>query len=116
MHRDDWCGLKPQTWGEYRMPLKRSKEQLLLSMNGVTFLMADGDTEVPCRVSQELLCDKFGSKGDRAGDETAFRLNRESIERAASDKYDTGELAPHSDARVIVIAADMASSLSKKMQ
>jgi hypothetical protein len=97
------------------MPLKRSKEKLLISMNGVTFLMADGDTEVPCRASQELLCDRFGSKGDAGGDETAFRVNRVPIERAASDKYDAGELAPHSDTRVIVIAADMASSLSKKM-
>ena len=43
------------------------------------------------------------------------RLNRKSIELDASDKYDAGELAPHTDARVIVIAADMASSLSKKM-
>jgi hypothetical protein len=100
---------------DYRMPLNRSKEKLLLSTDGVTFLMLDGDTEVPCRVSQELLFDKFGSKGDRGADETAFQLNRESIERAASDKYDAGELAPHSDARVIIIAADMASSLSKKM-
>jgi hypothetical protein len=97
------------------MPLKRSNEKHLISMDGVEFLMSDGDTEVSCRVSQELLRDKFGSTGDRGGDEAAFRLNREAIERAASDKYDAGHLAPHGDARVSVIAADMASSLSKKM-
>jgi hypothetical protein len=63
----------------------------------------------------ELLCDRFGSNGNRSGNEAAFRLNRESIERAASDKYDAGELAHHSDARVIIIAADMASPLSRKV-
>jgi hypothetical protein len=48
------------------------------------------------------------------GDE-AFRLNRELIEQAASDKYDAGRLEPHIDERIVVTAADMASPLSQKM-
>jgi hypothetical protein len=97
------------------MPLKRGKDKVLISMDGVTFLMVDGGTEVPCRVSEELLRGKFGSNGERGGNDAAFRLNREPIEQAASDKYDAGELAWHSDARVILVVADMASSLSKKV-
>lgn len=97
------------------MPLKRGRDQFLTGMDGVTFLMTDSGGEVPCRVSEVLLCDKFESSGQRDGNETAFRLNRELIERAASNKYDAGELALHSDARVIVMATDMASSLSRKM-
>ena len=98
------------------MPLERGKDEVLISIDGVTFLMTDGGTEVPCRASEELLRDKFGSNGERGGNDAAFRLNRELIEQAASNKYDAGELAPHSDARVIVVTLDMASSLSKKMQ
>jgi hypothetical protein len=97
------------------MPLKRSEDRVLVSMQGVTFLMADGDTEVPCQVSEELLRDKFESSGERASEEAAFRRNRELIEQAASDKYDAGKLAPHADASVIVMAADMASPLSRKL-
>jgi Protein of unknown function (DUF1488) len=93
------------------MPLMRSEDEVLTSLNGVRFLMVDGGIEVLCRVSRELLRDKFGSNGDRDGNDAAFRLNRRSIEQAASDKYDAGELSQHGDARIVVFAADMASAL-----
>jgi hypothetical protein len=37
---------------------------------------------------------RFGS-GDREGDERAFKLHREAIEQAASDKFDAGIVGPH---------------------
>jgi hypothetical protein len=97
------------------MPLTRSKEQILVTMNGVRFLMADGATEVPCRAARELLEDRFGSNGDPAEDEKAFRMHRIAIEQAASDKYDAGQVEPHVDPKIEVTAWDMASPLSRKM-
>jgi hypothetical protein len=97
------------------MPLTRSKEQILTTMNGVKFLMEDGVTEVPCRATHELLEDRFGSRGDQAENEKAFHLNRAAIEQAASDKYDSGQVESHVDPKIIVTARDMASPLSRKM-
>jgi len=77
--------------------------------------MADGATEVPCRAARELLEDRFGSNGEQAEDEKAFRLNRSAIERAASDKYDAGQVEPNVDPKIVVTAWDMASPLSRKM-
>lgn len=87
----------------------------MVTMNGVKFLMADGSTEVPCRASRELLGERFDSNGDPSGDERAFRLHREAIEQAASDKYDAGQIEPRIDPKIIVTASDMASPLSRKM-
>jgi hypothetical protein len=97
------------------MPLRRSKEQILATMNGIKFLMQDGPTEVPCRATPELLADRFGSNGECNGDEEVFRLHRLAIEQAASDKYDAGRIEPQIDPKVIVTANDMASPLSRKM-
>jgi uncharacterized protein DUF1488 len=97
------------------MPLTRSKEQILITMNGVKFLMADGATEVPCRATRELLEDRFGSNGDQAEDEKAFLVHRAAIEQVASDKYDAGQIEPHVDPKIEVTAWDMASPLSRKM-
>src|SRR5262245_13642150 len=100
---------------EKTMPLTRSKEQFLITMNGVRFLMADGATEVPCRATRELLEDRFGSNGEQAEDERVFRAHRDAIEQAASDKYDAGQVEPHIDPKIEVTAWDMASPLSRKM-
>jgi uncharacterized protein DUF1488 len=97
------------------MPLTRSKEQILITMNGVKFLMADGATEVPCRATRELLEDRFGSNGDQAENEKAFLVHRAAIEQVASDKYDAGQIEPHVDPKIEVTAWDMASPLSRKM-
>ena len=63
----------------------------------------------------ELLEDRFGSNGDQAEDEKAFREHRAAIEQAASDKYDAGQVEPHVDPKIVVTAWDMASPLSRKM-
>ena len=97
------------------MPLTRSKEQILISMKGVKFLMTDGTTEVPCTASHDLLEDKYGSDGTRDEDEKAFLGNRTAIEKAASDKFDAGQIESSDDPKVIVTAYDMSSPLSRKM-
>jgi Protein of unknown function (DUF1488) len=96
------------------MPLKRSRPEFLVTTEGVEFLMSDESTEVPCRAECELLREKFGSSG-ADGDERAFRLNRETIEEAASNKYDAGKIEAHAPWKVVVSAFDMASPLSQKM-
>ena len=96
------------------MPLARSNEQILTTMMGVKFLMRDGEVEVACRATRELLRYRFGSS-DPDGDGETFKLHREAIEKVASDKYDAGMLEPHTDAAVVVREVDMASSLSRKM-
>jgi Protein of unknown function (DUF1488) len=97
------------------MPLKRSRDKILVTIDGVEFLMADQSTEVPCRAESGRLCDRFGSSGDSHGNEKAFRLNREDIERAASSKYDAGKIEPRAPWKIIVSATDIASPLSQKM-
>jgi uncharacterized protein DUF1488 len=97
------------------MPLTRSREKILLTMNGIKFLMEDGQTEIPCRATPDLLTETFGSNGEPADNERVFRLNRSAIEEAASRKYDAGEIEPRPDPKVIVTATDMASPLSRKM-
>jgi Protein of unknown function (DUF1488) len=97
------------------MPLMRSKEHILITMEGVKFLMTDGTTEVPCTATRELLEDGLGSNGERDGDENAFRGNRAAIEQAASDKYDSGQIEARIDPKIIVAAFDMASPLSRKL-
>jgi hypothetical protein len=94
--------------------LTRSNEQTLTTMMGVKFLMRDGKAEVACRAAREMLRYRFGSS-DRDGDGETFRIHREAIEKAASDKYDAGIVEPHTDATVVVREVDIASSLSRKM-
>jgi hypothetical protein len=76
--------------------------------------MRDGKTEVACEAARELLRYRFGSS-DRGGDGETFKLHREAIEKAASDKYDAGMVEPHTDATVVVREIDMVSPLSRKM-
>jgi hypothetical protein len=97
------------------MPLIRSKERTLTTMNGVKFLMADGTTEVPCRATLGLLEVRFGSDGNPCENEKAFHSNRAAIEQAASNKYDSGQFESQIDPKIVVTAWDMASPLSRKL-
>jgi hypothetical protein len=97
------------------MPLSRSRDQILVTMNGIKFLMQDGPTEVPCRATRELLAERFDSKGDLDNDEAAFRRHRVVIEQAASAKYDAGETEDRIDPKVILTPYDLASPLSRKL-
>ena len=42
------------------MPLKRSGPRILITTEGIEFLMMDGHTEVLCRAECDLLREKFG--------------------------------------------------------
>ena len=97
------------------MPLSRAKEEILTTMNGVKFLMKDGEMEVPCRATPDLLADRFDSPATPDGHEQTFRLHRGAIEQAASDKFDEGNIEPHIDPKVVITVSDMASSLSRKL-
>ena len=60
--------------------------------------MRDGTKEVPCRVSLKALSDRGAVTGlNEAG---VFEIYRDEIERAASAKYDRGQISP--DGRVYV--------------
>jgi hypothetical protein len=96
------------------MPLSRAREEILTTMNGVKFLMKDGEFEVPCRATLDLLADRFDSGATPDGHEQAFLLHRDAIERAASAKFDEGDTEPHDDPKVVITASDMASPLSRK--
>jgi len=96
------------------MPLTRAGEEFVTTSAGVDFLMEDGNVEVACRATREMLRDRFGSDNDEA-DAEAFSDNRIEIEQAASDKYDAGKLEVGSDILVILTGDDMSSPLSQKI-
>lgn len=72
------------------MPLERSKEEYLRpGLEGIRFLMRDGEKQVHCRLSLEALTDRGTATGL---DETrVFEVYRSEIEQAASAKYDRGQ-------------------------
>ena len=93
------------------MPLTRAREEFFTGTAGVDFLMEDSDLEVPCRATREMLPHRFGSY-DEQSDAAVFDGNREEIERAASDKYDAGNI----DAVMVILTGDdMTSPLSQKI-
>jgi hypothetical protein len=96
------------------MPLSRAREEILTTMNGVTFLMQDRGMEVPCRATIELLAERFDSDGTPSGHERAFILHRGAIEQTASAKFDDGNVEPRVDPKVVITPRDMASPLSRK--
>lgn len=96
------------------MPLDRKLDRVLATMLGVKFLMTDGETEVACRIDQQALRYRFGSKSPD-DDVKVFNEHRDEIERAASRKFDAGQVEEASDAMVVVSDGDLASPLSKKM-
>jgi hypothetical protein len=96
------------------MPLVRKSDRILTTMRGVKFLMTAGAAEVACRADRDLLRNRYGSH-DRESDAAAFLLNRDEIERVASEKYDAGMIEPHEDAEIEVHEQDLSSPLSRKL-
>jgi Protein of unknown function (DUF1488) len=96
------------------MPLLRRKPEFVSTLNGVEFLMHDGEREVTCCATRDLLRNRFGSK-DRAGDEHAFSENRHAIESIASSKYEAGKTEAGADPKILITEWDMASPLSLKL-
>jgi hypothetical protein len=98
------------------MPLTRGRDEFVSTTEGVVFLMDDGFAEVACRATSEMLRTAFGSRGDNEdADAEAFRANRETIEQAASAKYEAGRIETDSDVMIIVTGADLPSPLSQKI-
>ena len=96
------------------MALIRGRQDFLVTVNGVEFLMRDGVREVTCRAALELLRHRFGSSDDRS-DEAAFVRNRDTIETIASDKYNAGRIEAGPDPEIVITEMDMASPLSRKI-
>jgi hypothetical protein len=73
------------------MPLKRAKVAILgAGLDGIRFLMRDGQKEVPCRVSLEAL--NYRGLATRMDEAAVFEAYRDEIEQLASDKYDRGHI------------------------
>jgi len=97
------------------MPLTRGREEFVATMNGVRFLMLDGNAEIACRAASALLREQYGSEGEGAGDAAAFKDNRSAIERAASEKFDAGKVDWNGEVKITVTSQDVASHLSLKV-
>jgi hypothetical protein len=69
------------------MPLTRASETYTLREDGIYFLMQDGPEEVVCQVTLEALS-KLGRPTGLIGPTEIFETGRDTIERAAGNKYD----------------------------
>src|SRR5688500_17257993 len=96
-------------WADRRrlMPLSRAREEILTTMNGISFLMKDREMEVPRRATLDLLAVRFDSGATPDGHEQTFFLHRGAIEQAASSKFNEGDIEPHVDPKVVITARDM---------
>jgi hypothetical protein len=84
------------------MPLTSAKDEYSPDIGSIRFLMQDGNTQVPCRISHEALTDR-GSKTRMSGTQV-FEAYRPEIEQAASDLYDRGKI--DAEGRVWVTTAE----------
>jgi Protein of unknown function (DUF1488) len=84
------------------MPLKRASETYTLREDGIYFLMQDGPEEVVCQIILEALS-KLGRTTGLIGPTEIFETGRDTIERAASNKYDRTRRGPY---EVVTVTAD----------
>ncbi len=96
------------------MPLLRRRPEFVSTQNGVEFLMHDGERDVICCATLDLLRQRFGSR-DPASDEQVFSSNRDAIESIASSKYQAGKTEAGAGPEILVTEWDMASPLSLKL-
>jgi Protein of unknown function (DUF1488) len=76
------------------MPLTRLSDRYGLGEDGISFLMLDGPTEVVCEVSREALI-RLGTRMGLTELSKIFEAGRDTIERAASNKYDQTTRVPY---------------------
>jgi hypothetical protein len=76
------------------MPLTGAPDNYALRVDGIYFLMRDGQFEVICRIDLQTLS-QFGRTIDLTGPTEIFETGRDRIERAASNKYDQTTRVPY---------------------
>jgi Protein of unknown function (DUF1488) len=69
------------------MPLTRASETYTLREDGIYFSMQDGPEEVVCQITLEALS-TLGRPTGLIGPTGIFETGRDTIERAAGNKYD----------------------------
>jgi hypothetical protein len=84
------------------MPLTRASETYTLSEDGIYFLMQDGPEEVVCQIALEALS-KLGRTTGLIGLAEIFETGRDTIERAAGNKYDQTSRRSY---EVVTVTAD----------
>jgi hypothetical protein len=84
------------------MPLTRASETYTLREDGIYFLMQDGPEEVVCQITLEALS-KLGRATGLIGPSEIFETGRDTIERAAGDKYDRTSRRPY---EVVTVTID----------
>jgi hypothetical protein len=80
----------------------RAIERYTLREDGIYFLMQDGSEEVVCRITPEALS-KLGRAAGIIGPTEIFETGRNTIERAAGNKYDRTSRRPY---EVVTVTAD----------
>jgi Protein of unknown function (DUF1488) len=84
------------------MPLRRAIERYTVRKDGIYFLMQDGPEEVVCQITLDALS-KLGRTTGLIGPTEIFETARETIERAASNKYDRTSRRSY---EVVIVRAD----------
>jgi Protein of unknown function (DUF1488) len=84
------------------MTLTRASETYTLFEDGIYFLMQDGPEEVVCEITLEALS-RLGRTTGLIGPTEIFETGRDTIERAAGNKYDRTSRRPY---EVVTVTAD----------
>jgi hypothetical protein len=84
------------------MPLTRASEIYTLREDGIYFLMQDGPEEVVCQITLEALS-RLGRTTGLIGPTEIFEKGRDTIERAAGNKYDRTSRRSY---EVVTVTAD----------
>jgi Protein of unknown function (DUF1488) len=82
--------------------LLRAIDRHTLREDGIYFLMRDGPEEVVCQITLEALS-KLGRTTGVMGPTEIFETGRDTIERAAGNKYDRTSRRPY---EVVTVTAD----------
>jgi hypothetical protein len=94
------------------MPLVRSEEDFeTLQFERVRFWMQSGAKKILCNVSYMALSERAIRDGLHLREGPAFKRYRDEVERAASKKYDRGEIAKNGS--ILVTDRDLVPSLAE---
>jgi len=79
------------------MPLVRGQNTDFETVKGIHFLMRDPNTRefIACLITHQALIDRGATHEPRLAPMQVFDVHRSEIERAASDRWDRGEVDGH---------------------